>query len=131
MAILHLRAPLVRVPEPPLVLLGAPLVVLGFALAIWGANLFGRAGTTIKPFEKSSVLVTNGPFRFTRNPMYLSMTVVLLGVWLLLGTLGPGLIVPIFVVTIQRRFILVEEAMLRSTFGAEYEAYLQRVRRWI
>ena len=131
MTALHLGAPLAVVAEPPIRFLGAPLIALGVAGAAWGASLFGRAGTTVKPFEQSSVLVTEGPFRFTRNPMYLSMVAVLLGAWLLLGTMSPGLVVPIFAVAIDRLFIRAEESMLSRTFGAAYDDYRRRVRRWI
>lgn len=131
MAALHAGLPLRVVVAPPFGYLGGTLIVIGVALATWGSNLFNRAGTTIKPFEESSVLVTRGPFRITRNPMYLALTVVLLGVWLLLGSLSPALVVPLFVLAIDRLFIRREEAMLSERFGAAYDDYRRRVRRWI
>jgi protein-S-isoprenylcysteine O-methyltransferase Ste14 len=93
--------------------------------------MFRRADTTIKPFQESSALITSGPFRLSRNPMYVSMTSVLLGVALLLGSLSPFLVLPLLMVLIQRRFIVPEESMLAATFGDAYAAYVRGVRRWL
>ena len=109
---------------------GIPLIGAGATLAVVGSRLFEKRGTTIKPFEESSVLVLEGPFRYSRNPMYLGMVLILLGLALLLGTLTPVLVVPVFVVLLRLRFIHAEEAALERTFGQEYRDYRSRVRRW-
>ena len=93
--------------------------------------MFSRAGTTIKPFEESSALVTHGPYYFSRNPIYIGLVLVLIGVGLVMGTIAPFAVVPIFIWLIQRRFILPEEAMLEKTFGSVYVAYKRQVRRWL
>jgi protein-S-isoprenylcysteine O-methyltransferase Ste14 len=111
--------------------LGAGLMVAGLALDIWAAGLFNRAGTSVRPLEPSSALVTRGPFRLTRNPMYLGMVVMLVGLGLVLGSVAPFAIVPAFVLLIEHRFIRREEAMLEGTFGAAYAEYKSKVRRWI
>jgi protein-S-isoprenylcysteine O-methyltransferase Ste14 len=98
---------------------------------LWVAGIFDRAGTTIKPFEESSALVTTGPFRVSRNPVYLGMVLGLLGVAVLAGSLSPFLVIPLFAVLIDRRFIQAEEAQLERTFGASYVAYKSQVRRWL
>ena len=123
--------PIQVILQAPATYLGAGLVVVGFAVVIWPAAAFGKSGTAIKPFEKSTHLVTGGMYRITRNPMYLGMTIVLLGVALLFGTVSPFLLVPLFVVLIQRNFIVHEEAALEETFGNAYRQYRQRVRRWL
>ena len=106
---------------------------MGASLGIvfWARMLFVKAGTTVKPFQESSELVMMGPFNLTRNPMYLSMTVFLLGLAILLGSLTPFFIIPFFVWIITKRFIRVEERMLEQRFGESYRAYKARVRRWI
>ena len=109
-----------------IVLMGASL---GFGL--WARLMFLRVGTTVKPFQESSELVVMGPFHVTRNPMYLSMVTLLLGLAILLGSLTPFFVIPLFVLIIDRRFIPVEEGMLEHRFGEFYRNYQARVRRWI
>ena len=106
-------------------------MALGLALIIWAALLFRRAGTGIVPFSDATALVAEGPYRFTRNPMYLGMAAMLLGAALLLGSLTPFLVIPAFMALIAERFILPEEAMLEREFGERYAAYKLRVRRWL
>jgi len=110
---------------------GVAPVLAGLALVMWVAKLFDRAGTTIKPFQESSALVVRGPYRLSRNPIYLGMVVALLGLGMMLGSLAPFAIVPVFGWVIDRRFIRREEAMLERTFGASYAEYKARVRRWL
>jgi protein-S-isoprenylcysteine O-methyltransferase Ste14 len=85
----------------------------------------------VVPFERSTALVTDGLFRYTRNPMYLGLTLVLAGVALLLGSLGAWLPIPVFVAIIQVNFIAGEERFLTELFGEEYLVYKQRTRRWL
>ncbi|NIO84348.1 MAG: hypothetical protein GTN53_27945, partial [Candidatus Aminicenantes bacterium] len=76
------------------------------------ARLFARAETAIRPFEESTTLVRSGMYRVTRNPMYLGMVLVLLGIALILGSLSTFLLIPLFAWLIQSLFIVHEEAML-------------------
>ena len=103
----------------------------GLAVAVFVDLIFKRRGTTILPFRESSVLVTEGPFRYSRNPIYCGMTAALIGLGLLMGTAAPFIVVPAFVLIIDRCFIRSEEAVLETTFGDEYRDYKTRVRRWI
>jgi protein-S-isoprenylcysteine O-methyltransferase Ste14 len=103
----------------------------GAALTVYAAGLFTQAGTTVRPFQLSTALVTSGPYRFTRNPMYLGMVIALIGVGLMLGSLTPFLVIAAFAVLIDRRFIRVEEAMLQEAFGSAYTEFTSRVRRWL
>ena len=127
---LHYGMPIATVIAPPLSYFGVVLLVAGLAITITSAGAFARAKTAIRPFQESSTLVTSGFYRYTRNPMYLGMVLVLLGVDVFLGSATPFLVPPLFVWLIQRRFIRREEAMLEERFGDEYRAFRQRVRRW-
>ena len=131
MAGLHYAIPLARVVDPPLSYLGLVPLVIGITIAATAARMFDRAGTPIRPFERSTKLVTAGPYRYTRNPMYVGLTLILIGVWLLLGTASAALPIGIFVWIIQSRFIRGEERFLDEIFGEQYRGYKSRVRRWI
>lgn len=111
--------------------LGAASILAGVALAVWGERTFAAAGTTIKPFERSHVLVERGPYRFTRNPMYLGMLLVLGGAALTMGTPAPWLAVALHALTLRLRFIRHEERALAASLGEPYQRYRGRVRRWL
>ena len=110
---------------------GTVLVVLGVALGAWGMITFRRAHTAIVPLHPASRVVTNGPYRFTRNPMYTGLTLVYLGISLYMNSLWPVLALPIVLALLIRLVVRREEAYLRSAFPAEYLAYQARVRRWL
>ena len=103
----------------------------GLLLTLWAAVGFIRADTPLEPYKQASALVTSGPYRFSRNPIYLGMALLLAGFWLWLGSLSPGLVLPAFVVAIDRRFIRREEAHLEERFGERFRAYRASVRRWL
>lgn len=114
-------------------LVTAFLAIAGVTLAASGIALFRRARTTINPHKPgaTTALVASGPYRFSRNPMYAGMLLVLLA-WAAflaapLALLGPAA----FVLYINRFQIEAEERALTSRFGAEYDAYRSRVRRWL
>lgn len=128
-----LAAPMAYMPEGIRVFAGIAIAIAGIASAISGVIAFRRARTTVNPFkpETSSSLVTSGIYRFTRNPMYVGLTLVLLGwavflpsVWTLLGPL-------VFVLYMTRFQIVPEERALAGLFGATYSEYRAKVRRWI
>lgn len=104
---------------------------LAVALAVHIKLRFDRLGTPIRPFETSTVLVTDGPFAVSRNPIYLGMAVGLAGIAVVLGTATPFVVVPAFAWFVQRRFIAAEEKMLEDAFGDAFRDYKARVRRWI
>jgi protein-S-isoprenylcysteine O-methyltransferase Ste14 len=111
--------------------LGIALVVAGLSLTLASARLFRRRKTAIKPFEQSSVLVVEGPYRVSRNPMYVGLCTVLAGIGLLLESFAPLVVIPVFVGVIRTRFIAAEEQMLAQQFGDAYAEYRSRVRRWL
>ena len=128
---LHFYLPIARIIEAPWSYSGAALIVIGVVLGATGAGTFRRAGTPVKPFERSTALVTHGIHRFTRNPMYLGLLLVLIGAAIAFGTLSPWFPIPLFFLIVRTQFIRGEEEFLEGIFGADYLAYKQRVRRWI
>ena len=128
---LHFLLPARQVIPSPYRYGGLVPIVAGFVVVLWAARIFERTGTTIKPFETSSALVVRGPYRVSRNPIYLGMVVALAGLAVLIGSVTPFLVVPAFAYLIDRRFIRAEEEQLDRTFGSQYGAYRARVRRWL
>jgi protein-S-isoprenylcysteine O-methyltransferase Ste14 len=111
--------------------LGAALCLASVAAAIWGSATMRRAGTNVRPDRPVTALVTGGPFRFSRNPLYLSLTALYLGITLLCDALWPlATLVPLLAV-VHWRIILREERFLEAKFGDDYRAYKTRVRRWL
>ena len=131
MALLHFYLPVMQLVAGPYRYVGAALMLLSVALGFWAVWLFRKADTGVVPFTPVKALVSHGPYRFTRNPMYLGMVGVLLGTAVLLGSLAPLVAIPLFIALIEWRFILAEEAMLVATFGEAYAEYKARVRRWL
>ncbi len=119
---------------PPLRLaLALPCALLGLLLDGWSLWNFRRQRTTVNPLApgRASTVVLSGPYRFTRNPMYLGMAMLLLALCLWLGQPVALLALAVFVAYITRFQIQPEERALRAKFGAPYEDYLRRVRRWL
>jgi protein-S-isoprenylcysteine O-methyltransferase Ste14 len=123
----------VDVPFGPRVAVALALVSLGLVFGVSAMAAFRRIKTTMSPIKPAatSSLVTTGPFRFTRNPMYLSLLLYLLAWAVYLPNLLTLLFLPVFVLYINQFQIKPEERVLSSLFGREYAAYKERVRRWI
>jgi protein-S-isoprenylcysteine O-methyltransferase Ste14 len=115
----------------PLAWIGVLPIVAGGFVAFRAAGQFAKAGTNIVPLTRSTALVTSGMFARSRNPMYASMSVVLIGIALLLDRAAPWIVVPIFVAILRLRFIRYEERLMQATFGQAYLDYKARVRRWL
>ena len=130
--VVHYLFPTARVFDVSFPIAGGVLFVAGLALTLYSSSLFTKEKTEILPTSPTNrVLITYGSFRFTRNPMYLGMVMGLLGVALFLGSL-PVYLTPLaqFLV-LNFAFIPFEEKKMARLFGAQYEAYRQRVRRWL
>ena len=123
--------PLATIFLAPYNVVGVVPMCLGLGFAIWGSRRFEQVGTTIKTFDRPGLLVTDGLFRISRNPMYLGFALTLVGVWVVLGALSPLLGVLVFVLVADRWYIPFEERMLSAAFNGEYDAYRIRTRRWI
>lgn len=112
---------------------GAGLVVmaLGFALALWALVLMLRARTDPRPDRPDRRLVEAGPFRLSRNPIYLGFLVFMVGVALRWASLWAWLAVPAAFLVLDRAVVAREERYLAARFGEAYRAYANRVRRWL
>ena len=113
------------------------ILVAGFALfatgaffAAWSLIIFHRARTTTTPGEQSAKLVTEGPYRLTRNPMYISLILAYLGEVGFLNQIWPLLVLPLMLLYVNWIVIPIEENLLRNDFKSEYENYCKFVRRW-
>jgi protein-S-isoprenylcysteine O-methyltransferase Ste14 len=102
-----------------------------FCLGLWSVTLFRRSGQSENPWKPTPQLVDRGPFRITRNPMYLQMILICLGVAVILGNVWILIMMPFGAWVLQRFAILPEEAYLERKFGMQYVAYKHRVRRWL
>ncbi|SDK75216.1 methyltransferase family protein [Microbulbifer yueqingensis] len=112
--------------RPCLVLAG-----MGLALALWGKRALDRAGTNVDPRKPTTGIVSDGPYRFSRNPLYLAQALVYLGITLLFNSWwGPALLAPLMA-TLHFGVIRPEERYLLEKFGGEYRSYRKRVRRYL
>ena len=128
---LHKWMPLPLPRRPVARAVGAVLTAAGLALGASGAATFRRYRTTVVPHHPVSTLVTKGPYRISRNPMYTGLAAAYLGAALWVGTWWPLMIAPLPVLATHRWIIVPEEEYLKRRFGAEYERYQSRVRRWL
>ena len=123
--------PLLFVPRPAGRWIGGALMAAALALGIWAVLSFKRAGTTPDPRGEVTAFVTSGPFRFSRNPMYLTHVVFQIGAALLLDNAWILMLVPVTWLLLDRVVIAGEERYLSSKYGQAYDAYRRGVRRWL
>lgn len=128
--ILHFLIPLWKFTYP-IRYVGLIFVVIGIALNLWTDSLFAKAKTTVKPNEKPNKFITTGPFKYSRNPMYLGIILILMGISITLGSLSSLLGPVLMLFTLQVVFIPHEESQMEKQFGKKYLEYKQQVRRWI
>lgn len=113
-------------------------ILIGLVIALLGATLVARAhtqftavGNAVSPRQPTAVLVTNGVFAWSRNPVYIGLTVVYFGLVVALTTVWGLILLPLVLSTFQRAIIPAEEGYLRRRFGADYDAYAGKVPRWL
>ena len=124
--------PLRRLPGlPGMGWLAVFLLLTGLILVLICVIFFLGARTTPIPYRRPATLVMWGPYRFSRNPMYVGVSLIYLGVAALRDALWAVLLLPITLIVLDRFVIPQEESILRATFGAAYERYCARVRRWL
>jgi protein-S-isoprenylcysteine O-methyltransferase Ste14 len=131
MTILRFALPGARVVPFPWNFLGLLPLLAGVWLNLAADRAFQRAETTVKPFQVSSALITKGVFCISRNPMYLGMVLILVGIAILMGSLAPFVVLAVFGILVHVIFIRIEERMLAEKFGEAWVAYRAKVRRWL
>ena len=109
------------------------LLILGFYIIIRSSRLFAQAKTSIDPLRpfKSTSLITNDIYKYSRNPMYFGYLLIILGSSVYLGNIISIIIIPLFIFTINFLQIIPEEEALKDIYGPRYDEYLSKVRRWI
>ncbi|MDI1319088.1 MAG: isoprenylcysteine carboxylmethyltransferase family protein [bacterium] len=127
----HWLCPIPLLPTLPARLLGAGLALAAGAQAFWASRIMHRAGTNVNPDKPTIAIVAAGPYRYTRNPMYFSLCLLLLAIGLLLDGVLPVLFVVPLALTLHFGVVRREERYLAAKFGETYLAYQRRVRRWI
>lgn len=130
MVLLNLFIPVMKLIPYPWNATGLIPLSLGMALNTIAGNAFIKSGNTIRAFELPEKLITSGAYRYSRNPMYLGMVLILVGIAILLGTLSPFIIVPMFAIAMDWIFVIAEEEMLEQHFGEKWKQYRAEVRRW-
>lgn len=115
----------------PYNLIGIVLIVVGIGIAKRGSDTFEHIGTNIETFQQPDILVTDGLFSFSRNPMYLGFVTALLGLAITLGNLSPFAVVLAFFIITDRWYISFEEAAMEKQFGDKYARYKATTRRWL
>ena len=128
---LGLVFPIAFLPFVPSLVLGAVILLVGLTIASSAIRTFRRHRTTTLPTRPAAALVRDGPFRFTRNPMYLSLGISYAGLALMMDSLwGLLLLIPV-VLAVNFYVIVREEKYLTREFGDEYRSYMAKVRRWV
>ena len=115
----------------PVSLFGLLPLAAGLVITVQGSNKFEKVGTNIKTFADPDVLVTDGLYRFSRNPMYLGFVLILLGVAMLFGKASPFIIVIAYLLICDRWYIKFEEGAMARKFGDAFQEYKMQTRRWM
>ncbi|MBN1537512.1 MAG: DUF1295 domain-containing protein [Anaerolineales bacterium] len=131
MLALHYLLPVTKIIPPLWNLLGLLPLGVGIYINLWADHAFQHAQTTVKPYETPSTLVVHGVFQITRNPMYLGFILILLSIALLLRSLSPWIVIPIYALLLDGIYIPQEEQMMAEKFGPLWDGYKKYVRRWI
>lgn len=117
--------------EPPLRVVGVACILAWLLLAIWAILTLRRIGTSPNPAGPTTSLAFVGPYRFTRNPMYLGLALLTIGLALVTNALWPLVLLPLVLFVLVRAVIAQEERYLAGKFGEPYREYMVRVRRWL
>ena len=127
----HFVFPVKQLINSPYNWLGFLFLIIGGVLNIWADQIFKKNQTTIKPGEKPITFIKTGPYKFSRNPMYLGVSLLLLAIGFILGSVTSFLGFILFIILIEVIFIPEEQKNLQAQFGEGYEAYKQKFRKWI
>ena len=111
--------------------IGIALIVIAVVIGVSAFAQFWRKRTSVMPYRPTTAIIESGPFRFTRNPLYVSLALGYIGIAILLNSAWPLLLLPLVLLVMHRGVILREERYLAQKFGDEYNSYKLRVRRWL
>ena len=131
MTLLHFLAPVARLIPSPWKYLGIVPILFGVVINIWADILFKKSQTTVKPFLRPTALVSSGPFRLSRHPMYLGMIAIVFGLAVALGSATPMIVVVCFALLLAVMFVPMEEKAAEEEFGDSWREYKSRVRKWL
>jgi protein-S-isoprenylcysteine O-methyltransferase Ste14 len=129
--LVHLYVPLQEIIPEPYNYIGALIALSGLGINYWAENTLRANETAVKSGKKPTKLITTGPYNSSRHPMYLGMTLSLLGIAVLLGSVTPLASPIVFFLISETVFIPWEEEILEKEFGDKYSKYRKNVRRWI
>jgi protein-S-isoprenylcysteine O-methyltransferase Ste14 len=130
-SLLSIWLPTKVVAGPVAWVIGGILIFCGAVLAGSGIFTFKNAGTPVRPDRAATTLVIAGPYKLTRNPMYLGLAFIYLGIAIAEQSLWALILLPIVLTIIQNRAVKLEEAFLERQFGTDYLRYKAKVRRWL
>lgn len=111
--------------------IGIIVIVLGFYLFLGSGMLFRKSGTNPRPGTRATLVVSKGSFKYTRNPMYLGLIIMLIGTSILLGTFSPLIVIPTVFLILHTQFVLREEKWMAEWFGEPYLEYKKKTPRWL
>ncbi len=131
MLALHVLVPVAGIIPRPWTLAGLVPIAFGVAWNLRADKLLREHQTTVKPHLPPTALIETGPYRYSRNPMYVGMSAVAVGTAAALGTLAPLAVAAVFVGVLAVVFVPMEERSMAETFGEAWHAYTRRVRRWL
>ena len=131
MVVLRLFYPIETCNNDQAIFAGITIALFGLYIFISSVNQFRNVNTPVRPFTISTELVTDGFFRFSRNPMYVGLIITLLGIACELGNASSLLVIPIFFLILEFSFVRKEEELMNQIFGESYQSYRRRTRRWL
>ena len=129
--LIHLWYPVRFLPRTPALCLGVLLIAVSIPIAVSGFRAMTRAKTAVDPRKPSTAIVNFGVFRYTRNPLYISLMLLYLGIASIINSLWLLILIFPLIAVIQKGVIEREERYLEKKFGEEYLRYKRQVRRWI
>lgn len=121
----------ISIPARTRIVAGLVCIGMGLFLQLSASGRFRREGTDIKPWKTTKLIVDDGVFRFSRNPIYLGFVLIYAGLAFGFSSLGALIMLPIVILVIHTQVIAREERYLEAKFGDAYLAYKARVRRWL
>jgi protein-S-isoprenylcysteine O-methyltransferase Ste14 len=122
--------PIGTVPSYGVQLLGLVWIAIAILIVLWSAIYFKTNKTTIEPHNTPAALITKGPYRFTRNPIYLAMVIASAGFAMWCGAATALIPTVVLAIVLHRRFVMPEEKVLRETFGKAADDYIAKSKRW-